>query len=109
MALCLAIGFAGLMPRGTLAQQPLFLMFPYDYLGLAETERRHYVLGVLDARLFALTGKAQYQTLSRCLIEKGLDAFLPYIRKELIPRDNFAVVPMPIVVEQAARELCGLE
>ena len=107
--MALAVGTAGLMPVPLLAQQSLFLMFPYDYLGLPEGERRHYVLGVLDARLFALTGTANYATLSRCIVDKGVDGFLRFIREELIPRDNYAVVPMPIVVEQAGRELCGID
>ena len=36
------------------AHAALHLMFPYDYLSLTEAERRHYVLGVLDARLAPL-------------------------------------------------------
>ena len=87
--------------------EPMYLMFPYDYLGLPEAERRHYLLGVVDATLVAATGSDGYGQLSRCVAAKGLDALRLLVEKELIPRPNFGGVPMPFVIKQGLDQLCA--
>lgn len=81
-------------------------MFPFDYLGLTDAERHHYVLGVVDASLTASIGSARHRELSECITSRGLAALLAVIERDLIPQDNFGGVPMTFVVGQGLEQLC---
>ena len=88
------------------ASEPLYLMFPYDYLGLADAQRRHYLIGVVDAVLTANIGKPRHEQLSRCLTGRGMDALLRVVEGEIIPQPNLGGVPMTFVVRAGLDRFC---
>ena len=105
LGLAVALG-ASFGPCRAQDQSPLYLMFPYDYLSLGESERRHYVLGVVDSLLTQALGSEAHRKMADCLAANGMGALIQLIENELIPRPNFGGVPMTVLVKHGVANLC---
>lgn len=89
------------------ADEPLHLMFPHDYLSLSKEARHHYILGVTDARLSALVGKARLGVLSQCLARVGISRVTQVAEETVIPTIGAAATPMPFIVDRSIQLACG--
>lgn len=99
------MSFLAASPAGA-QTEPLYLMFPHDFLGLGESERRHYVLGVLDARLSRLVTSPKLASTVECITRIGVGGIQRTLETKIIPGIGAAATPMPFAIDLALRKAC---
>ena len=108
--LCLVLVAMLLCPSTVHADEagPLHLMFPHDFLSMSTTEKRLYVLGVVDARLYtmAYAGDPKLAAFTDCVEREGIDGILRVAEQTVVPQPGVSGAPMPWVIDRATQLAC---